>query len=430
MVAEQANRRVTGIGIVPWEFRTASRPALLATVVEPIYRLDVSAATHRLLQSALFCCLSLIPVWVAFRWSHSLYGLTGGVVAAALMAIWFELVYFAPKATVDAVCAYLLLAGVFLVRPGGQWGAVLAGAFTLTIAVAMRVQIAPAVLLVLGLACLAGERGRMKVLLLGALAGCAAAGAVEWRWWGTPFQGQIGYLLAEFKYNVSQHFGVEPLVFYLKHYIVIYGLALPLISYLVYKGAAKAPVLLLTALTVIAPFHVVGHKEYRFVIAALPLLVLLIGLAVSQLIDAAAAPRTLGIVLGGCLVGMLAAGLGDTYRRYWTLHHNHVLAFEEIGRQPDACGIALVGIGWWETPGYSGLGSNIPIYEVSHHNRARMLMAANYVLLATAVEPPPPPYERWREYIRPEQHLYRRTGTCVLDRDSQVIRPPGPPGVE
>jgi GPI mannosyltransferase 3 len=433
MVAEQANRLVTGFGVIPWEFRTGSRPALLATMVEPIYRLDVSAAAHRLLQAALFCGLSLIPVCIAFLWSRRLFGLRGGVIAAAVMTTWFELVLFAPKATVDAVCSYLLLAGLFLVRPGVRPAAVCAGAFALAIALAMRVQIAPAVMLVLVLACPAGGRRRVSALLAGVIAGLLTAGVVEWRWWGTPFQGQIGYLMVEFTHQVSQFFGREPLTFYARQYILMYGMALPALAFLAYRGAAKAPILLVVAVTVLVPFQFVPHKEYRFIIAGLPFLVLLIGLGMADLVtrvNEAARSRTQAAVLAGWGVAMMAGGLSDTYRPYWTRDGNNVLAFEDVGRQPDACGVALDGIGWWQTPGYSGLGSNIPFYEITGGNEARMISAANYLLKAPLADPPPAPYERWREYTRPLQYLYRRPGGCVPDPASQVIRPFGVPGVE
>jgi phosphatidylinositol glycan class B len=433
-VAEQAHHSLHGYGIVPWEFRTASRAAILPTLVEPIFRLNVTATTHRLLQSALFCALSLIPVWVAFHWGSRLYGLAGGVLSAAIMAIWFELVYFAPKATADAVCSYFLLAGVFFARPGAPSRATFGAGFCLLLALAIRVQIAPAVALAVLLALTIGGRARTSALLAGAGAAVVLAGIVEWRWWGTPLQGQIGYLVMEFTRHSSQFFAQEPPIFYVKQYILMYGAALPLIAFLIYRGTRSAPVLLVTAVAVIVPFHFVGHKEYRFVIAGLPMLVLLMGLGASDLmarVEPVPRRSTLALLIGGWLVAMLAVSFGDTYRPLWTRHGNHVLAFEQVGQQPDACGIALVGIRWWQTPGYSGLGRDVPIYEIdSPHRAERLLSAANYVLQATKAAQPPAPYEPWREYTRPVQYLYRRPGGCVPDPPSQVREPPGIPGVE
>jgi hypothetical protein len=433
MVAEQANRAASGYGIVPWEFRTASRAALLPTLVEPIFRLHISAASRRLVQSALFCALSLIPVWVAFHCGATVYDFAGAVLAAAVVGMWFELVYFAPKATADAVCSYFLIAAIYLARPSAPRIAVFIAGFCLILALAIRVQIAPAVTVLTLLALMIGGRQRTNSLLAGAVAGLTVAGIVEWQWWGTPFQGQIGYLATEFTRHVSRFFGREPVTFYVKHYVLMYGAALPLIAFLICVGARKAPVLLVVALTVIVPFHFIGHKEYRFVVSGLPPLVLLIALGASEIMKGLGAATTraaLGLA-GGWLIAMIAVSLGDTYRPLWTLNRNHIFAFEEIGRQPDACGVALVGIYWWQTPGYSGLGRDIPIYEIPSEDHAvRLRSAANYVLEATAAEPPPAPYERWREYTRPLQYLYRRPGGCVPDRSAQVVAPPGIPGIE
>lgn len=430
-VGEQAYRSVHGYGIEPWEFRTASRAVLLPTLVGPIYHLNISAHARRLLQSALFCALSLIPVWVAFQWGGRLYGTSGAVISAAIMGLWFELVYFAPKATADAVAGYGLLLALYLARPAARPIAVFAAGVCLAVTLALRVQIAPAIGLLFLLAFGVGSRTRIGALSGGVLAGLFVAGLVEWRWWGTPFQGQIGYLVLEATRHSSQYFSQEPLTFYAKRYILMYGAALPLFAWLVIRGARRAPILLVVALAVIVPFHFVGHKEYRFIVAAAPLLVLLGGLATADLFERFGRQSrvALAAVIAGFAAGMVAVSWGDTYRPLWTLHGNHVRAFEAVGEQPDACGVALVGIRWWQTPGYSGLGRDVPIYEVlDEPDRSRLFDAANYVLQATKAEPPPAPFVVWREYTRPVQYLYRRPGGCVPAPDSQVREPEGIPG--
>jgi GPI mannosyltransferase 3 len=433
-VAEQANRSVNGYGIEPWEFRTASRTVILPTLVAPVYRIAASAATHRFLQTALFCGLSLIPVWVAFRWAARLYGLRGGILSSVMMATWFELVYFAPKATADVVCSYFLLFALFLARPSASRLAAFGAGVSLIVTLAIRVQVAPAVALVLLVALLVGGRGRTMALVAGAAAGLVLAGTIEWAWWGMPFQGQVGYLAMELTRHSSRYFAREPLLFYFKQYVLMYGAALPVFAALILMGSRTAPVLLVAALAVVAPFHFVGHKEYRFIVAGLPPLVLLMGLAASKLtttLEPKARPATLPLLLGGWLVAMTGVSFGDTYRPLWTRNGNHVRAFEAVGGQPDACGVALVGVRWWQTPGYSGLGRDVPIYEIrSDEEAGRLRLAANYVLQAPKAEPPPPPFVRWREYTRPVQFLYRRPGGCVPDGAAKVVRPPGIPGIE
>jgi hypothetical protein len=406
---------------------------MLPTVLEPIYRLPVSAAAHRFLESAFFCALSLIPVWVAFEWGQRSFGAPGAVLCAAVMGLWFELAYFAPKATADAVCSYFLLAGVYLSRRGASSLESALGGISLMLALALRIQIAPAVALATAVAFWRAGRVPRAAFAFGAAAGLTVAAIVEWRWWGVPFQGQIGYLAMEWTHHSSRYFAREPITFFLKQYVLMYGMALPALAFLAYRGARRAPDVLLVALAVVMPFHFVGHKEYRFVVAALPLLVLLVGLGTSEVAARAGltAPGRLGLIAGAWAIAMVAVSFGDTYRPYWTRFGNHVLAFEEIGSRPDACGVALVGIRWWQTPGYSGIGRDVPIYESeTMTDPARLYAAANYVLEATKAPPPPAPYERWRDYTRPVQYLYRRPGGCAPDPASQVVHPPGIPGVE
>ena len=432
-VAEQANRSVHGFGIVPWEFRTASRGALFPTLVKPIYTLNASAETRQTLIAMLFTAVSLIPVWVAFHWIGRLYGLQGGLLAAVMMATSLELVYFAPKPSPDAVSGYFFLAALFLARPGAGAGAVYLAGLSLMLALGVRLQIAPAVGIALLLMVMTGGRRRTTALLAGLASGLVLVGAAEWLWWGVPFRGHWGYLKMEFVQRASTFFSREPVTFFVKNYVLMYGGEVPVVAFLVWAGARHAPILLLSALAIIVPFHLIGHKEYRFLIPSVPVLVLLIALAVADFLarlDRSAARRAALLVAGGWLISMVAMSLGDFYRPFWTRDRNHILAFREIGKQADACGVALVRIGWWHTPGYSGLGRDIPIYEMgSDDQAARIMAAANYVLVGPKAPAPAAPYTLWREYSRPVEHLYRRPGGCVPDESSRIVRPPGIPGL-
>lgn len=433
-VAEPATRALHGYGIVSWEFREHVRAAMLSAAVLPVYALPGSATTHRIVQAAMFAALSLIPVWVAFRWAGQLYGMRGAVLAAVMMATWFELVYFGPKSLPDAVSSYLLIAAVYFARPSAHRRELSIAGGLLALALAVRLQVAPAVGLVFVLAWLVGGRERRVPLVAGALAGLTLAGLVEYLWWGVPFEGHIGYLRVHLMADASGAFGREPVTFFLKQYALILGAAVPAFAALIWIGARRAPVVLLAALAVVAPFHLIAHKEYRFVVAASPLFVLLMGLAAADLLRRLDRNRVRGamtMMIAGWIVSMATVCYGDYYRPLWTRYGNHVLAFETIGADPDACGVALVGIRWSQTPGESGIGRDVPIYEATSEADAGALRtAANYVLLGTKQEPPPAPYVVWREYARPSQFLYRRPGGCVLDAARRVELPPAPPGIE
>lgn len=430
-VSEPANRAVHGYGIQSWEFLAAARSALYPTLVVPVFWLDAGPATRQALMAALFTLLSLIPVAVAFLWTTRAYGARGGAIAAFMMGTWFELVYFAPKPTGDAVSSYCFLAALYLARPAAGSPSVAAAGVCLFLTLALRMQVAPAVALVSLFALLVDWRARMLPLLGGIVLAVVSIGLVEWAWWGVPFLGHYNYLRLEFAQDVSSHFGRQPLTFYAKNYVLFYGAALPVVALFAWQGARKAPILLIAALALALPFHFIPHKEYRFLIVAVPVLVLLMGVAAAEIasrIPTLLPPRALLVAGSAWLIAMIAISLGDSYRPYWVLDRNHIRAFREVGGRPDACGVALVGIRWFHTPGYAGLGRDIPIYETGREPLPpNIAAAANYVLVGHKAPTPDAPYVRIHTYKRPEEHLYQRPGSCVPD-PAKITAPDAVPG--
>jgi hypothetical protein len=68
------------------------------------------------------------------------------------------------------------------------------------------------------------------------------------------------------------------------------------------------------------------------------------------------------------------------------------------------------------------------MYEAGREGLPQALTAAaNYVVLGHKVPPPPAPYERWLEYSRPVEYVYRRSGGCVTT-DEFRVKPVGIPG--
>jgi hypothetical protein len=428
-VTEQANRAVNGYGIVSWEFQTRSRAAILPVIVEPIFRLHLSVQACQMLVAGLFAALSLIPVWVAFQWAWRLFGAGGAFAASFVMATWFELVFFSPKPTVDAVGGYLFLGALFLGGPRARAASSALAGLCLMLALGVRVQLAPAVAVALIALAIANGRRGCVALAAGAAAGLFVVGAIEWSWWGVPFQGQWGYLAMEFRHGASTFFAREPATFFLKNYVLMYGGFLPIVAILAAIGASRAPILGVVFVALALPFHFVGHKEYRFMIDAAPVLLLMVGLGAAQFwIRVQPAWRVVGVV--AWLVSMTAMSFSDSFRPFWTQDRNHIVAFREIGRQPDACGIVLASMRWWHTPGYSGIGRNIPLNAIDDPAESgRLLQAATYWIAGTKAPPPPAPWVRWREYSRPVEYAYRRPGMCVPDAAARIERPPTIPGL-
>jgi hypothetical protein len=431
-VGEQATKALHGYGITSWEFENAARPALLAVLVTPIYTLNVSPATHQLLVAALFSALSLIPVWIAFTWVARLYGVNAGVLAGLMMGSWFELVYFGARPTADTFGASFLLPAIYFARPGAPARSLFTASFAAMLALGIRMQLLPAVAVLVVLTLLLHGRRRPLALTAGAAAAIVLVGVLEWAWWGAPFRGHWGYLAVEFQYRVSNAFGRQPIIFFLKQAVLIYGGALPVIAALALAGARRAPIVLVLWIALVVPFHFIEHKEYRFITGAVAPMVLLMGLGAADLLHrvlGGLSPRVLAMTTAAWLVGMVAFSLGDTFRPNWLRDRNHIWAFREIGRDPQACGVGLLSIRWWHTPGYSGLGRDVPIYELlAPEDVIQRAPAVNYILAAPKAPPPPAPFVRWREYNRPVQYLYRRSGGCVVQPSARIDRGVMPQG--
>lgn len=83
-----------------------------------------------------------------------------------------------------------------------------------------------------------------------------------------------------------------------------------------------------------------------------------------------------------------------------------------IRRAPDACGVALHLEKWTDTPGYTGLHRNLPIYYAYQDaDFERIRDAANYVLSRTPVEG----YTKIHLWTQDEYplYLYGRGGGCT-----------------
>src|SRR5579859_1962743 len=149
---EQAHRLLYGYGLVPWEFQLHAHswllPGAIAGLMElariigdgPDYYLPVIAVA--------LAALGAAPVYCCFQWGRRLHGLTGAFVAATVVAVAPELVYFGARALSEVVAAHLLIIGFYLVEPGYPVSSrrrFMAAGAVFGLVCLLRVQLAPAV---------------------------------------------------------------------------------------------------------------------------------------------------------------------------------------------------------------------------------------------------------------------------------------------
>ena len=262
---EQAHRLVFGTGLVPWEFVVGIRSWLLPGLLAPIF------AAARLLGddprlalwgvALLLSVVSLPGVACAMGWGRRAAGLSGAIAAGVLNATWFELAWFAPHALADSVSASLLLPGLFLsgvAREAPGRRAAFAGGVLLGLTVAVRLQLAPVVALAWVLAM---RRGDGRAVTTGIVVPVLLAGLLDALTLATPFQSFWLYAWVNVAMGGAASFGTSPWYQYFMLKFIFWSVVtVPLVVGML-AGAARRPVLLLCAVSVILPFMALGHKE-------------------------------------------------------------------------------------------------------------------------------------------------------------------------
>src|SRR5262249_5316014 len=142
---------------------------------------------------------------------------------------WFELIYYAPKAFSEVLAGNLLLPGLYLGyyaedRPRVKSRLFLAGSF-IGLACALRMQLAPVMIVALFYFCRKNWRERLVPVTLGMLLPILAFGLVDLFTWSHPFQSYLTML--QFQATIGGSW--KPWYYFLARIVFHYGVLLPLV---------------------------------------------------------------------------------------------------------------------------------------------------------------------------------------------------------
>lgn len=416
---EQANRVVTGRGLVPWEFAVGARswllPGLLVPLVGAGRALSADPRVALGFVTAAMTALAAAGVWAAYALGRKAGGPLHALFAAGLVALWPELVYFSPHVLADTVSAGLLLCGLSVCaqpeRPRRLfWGGLLLGA-----ALVVRIQLAPAIGLA-GLTVCGRDLRRYLIAAAGFALPVAALGLVDWATLGVPFSSVLVYLRVNAS-GTADAFGRSPTSFYPLFELAIWGLGAPLVALAAALGARRAPALAATAVAIVATFSLVGHKEPRFVYPALPILFVLCGVGSAEIVRWAQArlPDGRGRRVAVLVMAAAWAAAGATaatsplMRQMWRRDQGVLRAFATVNADPQSCGLGLTPASWWRS-GHSRLRTDIQLYPASAPQSAfNRLLALEGPLPAGE---PHPGFSLRACYGPDGGCLYARPGAC------------------
>ncbi len=421
-ILEQAHRFVFGNGFITWEIDEGVRSYIWPGLVAGIYRVAeaLRPGSYLVATRLALSLFSLVEIWFAWAILRSFASERAALIGAFLSAVWFELVFFGPKAHAEVLGTHILLIGTYLVFPyfqGLRPARLILGGALLGLAFCLRIQMA-LVMAVLWLTLLAVNGWRRVIYTtLGAAVGVALAGFVDYLTLPYPFASIIGYYKINIFEHVSTVFGRAPWYFMLAGFPRAWSGALVPFIWFGIEGARKnKPMRLLVwmAAGLILAHSLVAHKEYRYIYPALPLLLIVVAAGMDRVIERLypAGARTLAAILAGIAILSLVVGVGGNYRAHFWHRYGETRAFETIRDAPDACGVILHRTKWGETPGYTVLHRNLPLYYAdSESDLERIREAGNYIVSQV----PETGYTRvhvWKEGDDPV-YLYRREGGCT-----------------
>ena len=388
---EPAHRLAFGNGVIYWEYFYGARSWLVPGVTAGVLKLFDAVGLGQPWWyvggvKLLFCALSLaIPAgmyWFARR--H--FGEAAGRVALLAGAFWYELAGFAHKPMTEFVASAPLLGLLALCvrpagdRPGVAWHAAALAVLT----AAIRLQYAPAALLLLGIVFL--RTGNKLRIVLAAAVLALAIGAFDALTWG---RGLFHSYVTNLRFNLilgPMRAGESPW-YQFPWWLLLAGGGLSVPCLLAALRWPRRYALLLALIALFLVSHSLQtHKEYRFIFAVIPLWLLLGADQVTRLaawVAARGARRYRSHLMGGAAAALFAAvsaagvlnALPHQERAYqaWSWETGQVrfvrhqdpifAAYRYLARNPGVAAVWQADRNYFNLPGYYYLHRAIPFYD-------------------------------------------------------------------
>lgn len=357
---EPAHRLIYGSGIVTWEWRDGVRswvfPWLLSLVMRCTEWMGPGSTGYLLAIRLLLALTSMTTVWFGYAWAKRASGTEAAILAAAGCALWYGLVGFAPRAFSEVMATNFLLValyvGYYAAWPTEKGRLLLAG-FFFGLTMSFRVPLAPTVLFA-AFFCCRKDWKQLLPLACGAALPVLAFGLADLVTWHHAFQSFYLYVQENLS-GRSQSFGTEPWNWYLvdltKHFGPVLLLAV--------LGVRRCKFLGGVGLIILVSHSLIAHKEPRFIYPMAPILIVLAAIGLWEILGRAAAtlkiavnPVTM-ILTGAAILLSCSSLLGSAFP--YSRDSQTMAYFHQLSEEKDVCGVALYGVPWVLSGGYTYL---------------------------------------------------------------------------
>jgi hypothetical protein len=378
---EQGHRLTFGYGYIPWEYRFGVRSYLIPLGISAL--LSACRALHiddPLYYGALVkvvCCLvSTSLVYALYTVGRRLASEEAGRLAALFACFWYELLYFAHRPTPEMFATCCLTGALACLLCSSDDRRPLFFGMLAALAAALRLQYLPVVVLLCGYAAFLWPRKEALKALGGLLFVFAVAGIIDYLVWGTFLVSYYNSYLYNVTYNISAMFGTERWQYY--PVIILIGSAgmLPLLAGLGLFRFRTVWLPLACIAGIVVSHALIPHKEYRFIHAAIPLLLVVAAIAVTDLSARFVTPgrrQFCRMVAISVLAVISLAGLAGAlpyekriYPRQLYEHEPGLQAYRFLYRETELTAVLNTYAPWWETGGYYVLHRDVPVYGLDH----------------------------------------------------------------
>lgn len=438
---EPAYGLITGDWIRTWDIRLGIRSWLIPLVlVGPVWLghvLDPAGELHLVLPRLCMALASLGTVWAGWSLGARI-SRTHAISAAFVAAVWVDFAYFASRTSSDTFSVLAILPGLALfVRfcDTANRRDAMVGAFLIGLGFITRFPLGPALAIPFLWAGRADFRSAWPSLLIGAAGGVLCDALANLAMGETPLLWIYNNVFANIVADRSHDYGVEAPEWYLRVLVWQWQWIAVLFVPALLLGTRRYPMLAATALAVIAVHSAIGHKEYRFILLAVLLIVLVAAIGSVDLAQRVAAWRRrelgrAGIATLLCLwlAASVQVAATEPFVINWGVGKAPLRAMRTVRSQPGFCGLATYRI------------RDVPFVSQAVLNRkaqtllidgpqAPRLAAQAQARFNVAVAPAEhmrelPPAYRFVGCMSPKKPLFEQQ-YCVFRREGPCTQPAG-----
>ncbi len=477
---EVAHRLVFGFGVLRWEYVEGTRsylgPALLTPALWLADRLGVASGAGLITTARITVALvATTSVVSAGALASRLHGRAAALPAAVLVACSPLMITYDTHTFLDTLAAPLVLGAFALAltgaAPDGRWpiAAPLTGGILGALAVALRPQAAVLLVALVGVTWITSRRAAIPCAL-GAAAATLAWGALDAATWGSWFASTIRSVRFNLVEDGASIWGTQPASFYVTTFAhtqgaihcAATGLGLAVLLLAIRRRPSIAPGGPVSAATIglligvagyLITITAVGHKELRFALPAVPLLLTLAAIGLTRLGSTRLGATRLGAtrLVGSTRVGSVTArrvviallmvsgvahvrtvdaiDLGGTSQQGLAGANAAVVtaALSAAGQLPGTCGVALIGYSLTWSGALTALHRDVTLIEADAAGTRDITWppnTVNTVIAPASVRFGPEWVRRWSTDDKPRVVVVQARRACAPAPRPAPAKPP------